>query len=272
LECLQFTEDQLRHANSANETFALFEVVHEEARVLVEFIRTNGSNRDVMSDELIEILDGSAFALNHDLQRAFEIEARAHISDESARLVMGQLYRAHDILTNCLQQSTIALAMVFNRDLVGTRLFNNSDIRYRQSLQLCNDLTELIRLVDASEDKSAEFALTILEDGIENFRSQSMEYLMYSDWPQFESFCEKLVQPSTPSMELERVLHQFRCYLETLLGQVKMRAVLADAFSVQSVEDKSGPLLTTEDVSAQAPESFDLEEEPVTWGEFAYAV
>ena len=55
---------------------------------------------------------------------------------------------------------------------------------------------------------------------------------MYSDWPQFESFCELIALPAEFG-EVESTLHQFRCYLETLLGQVRMRAVLANVFPVQ---------------------------------------
>jgi hypothetical protein len=59
---------------------------------------------------------------------------------------------------------------------------------------------------------------------------------MYSDWPQFESFCERIKVASTDIPRLVEVLHQFQCYLETLLSQVRMRAVLAEQtpFSNQS--------------------------------------
>jgi len=66
--------------------------------------------------------------------------------------------------------------------------------------------------------------------GITKFRTQSMQFLMYTDWPEFESFCEKAVSSLDDPQKLESVSHQFRCYLETLLGQVKLRSVLADVF------------------------------------------
>ena len=44
--------------------------------------------------------------------------------------------------------------MVFNPELNGAKLFNNSDMRFRQSLQLCEDLGQLIELVSASEEQS----------------------------------------------------------------------------------------------------------------------
>lgn len=245
LECVGLIENYLRQVDEAEETFALFQLVHDEARKLVEFIRTDALNSNVLSEELGETLDGITFALKHDLQRVFDTGQEVSSSDNSAQVVVGRLYRAHDILTNCLQQSTITLAMVFDPELVGAKLFNNSDMRYRQSLQLCQDLSELIQLVEKSEKASEEQTLTTLIDRVERFRSESMECLMYSDWPQFEGFCYKIDSSKTQPSELESLLHQFRCYLETLLGQVRMRNVLADVFPLGIGEEDNCRVLTT---------------------------
>ncbi len=46
LECLSLIESHLRQVDAAEETFALFQIIHDEARVLVEFIRRDGLNCD----------------------------------------------------------------------------------------------------------------------------------------------------------------------------------------------------------------------------------
>jgi hypothetical protein len=231
LECLGLIEGHLRHIDAAEETFVLFQMIHDEARALVNYIRENSSNCAAMNEELIDTLDGIAFALNHDLQRVFESGQRR--AQQTGHAMLGRLYRAHDLMTNCLQQSVITLAMVFDPEVVGTTLFNNSDMRYRQSLQLCKDLSELSKLVETCEKNLDGPSLVSLSAGIDKFRNESLECLMYSDWPQFESFCERINVSGTSSLELEPVLHQFRCYLETLLSQVRMRAVLANVFPIQ---------------------------------------
>ena len=141
------------------------------------------------------------------------------------------------MLTNCLQQSTITLAMVFDPKLDGTKLLNNSDMRFRQSLQLCEDLGQLIQLVARFEENLQQTELELLVGGIQKFRNESMELLMYSDWPQFESVCTQ-IDPQGHPKQLTAVLHQFRCYLETLLGQVRMRAVLANVFPLGFGDDR----------------------------------
>ena len=152
IECLALIESHLRQVDAADETFALFKVIHDEARTLVDFIRTDALHIPSMSEELLDTLDGITFALSHDLQRVFDADSPASLAGYTRHVVIGKLYRAHDVLTNCLQQSTITLAMVFDPELVGTKLFNNSDMRYRQSLQLCEDISELIKLIEAAEE------------------------------------------------------------------------------------------------------------------------
>lgn len=252
LECLDLIEVHLRKVESAEQTFALFQLIHDEAGALVDFIHTEGLKLDGLTEELFDTLDGISFAVNHDLQRVFETNSKPLRSSNKSHAVVGRLYRAHDLLTNCLQQSTITLAMVFDPELDGTRLFNNSDMRFRQSLQLCDDLAELIQLVAASEENQKETNLESLGEGIQKFRNESMELLMYSDWPQFESACEQ-IDPQRDPQQLAAVLHQFRCYLETLLGQVRMRAVLANVFPLGFGDDhfSSPKAQTAQPVSAE---------------------
>jgi hypothetical protein len=149
LECLSLIESHLQQVDAVAETFAFFQLIHDEARLLVEFIRDDGLSCVERNEDLVETLDGITFAVNHDLQRVFETAPKGQSDSATAgnHAVLGKLYRAHDILTNCLQQSTITLAMTFDSELVGAKLFNNSDMRYRQSLQLCADLSALIQLV-----------------------------------------------------------------------------------------------------------------------------
>jgi hypothetical protein len=256
LESLGIIEKFLRQVNAAEETFALFQIIHDEARSLVNYIREDGLNSSALTEEVIDTLDGIAFAVNHDLQRVFEFEQSGTSAPQTDHLVVGKLYRAHDLLTNCLQQSTITLAIMFDPNLVGAKLFNNSDIRYRQSLQLCVDLSTLLQQVEACEGDFNGSSLANLLIGIETFRNETLECLNYADWPQFESFCETINVAGTSWLQLEPVLHQFRCYIETLLSQVKMRAVLANVFPV---------LIGDNNVA-------DAEDQQAKWDPFAVAV
>ena len=275
LECLTLIENHLRRVDAAEETFALFQVIHDEAQALLDFIGQDGLSCPAMNGDLSDMLDGIAFALRHDLQRVFETAPQATAESSlipEAHVVVGKLYRAHDVLTNCLQQSTISLAIMFDEELIGAKLFNNSDRRFRQSLQLCQDLAALIQLVETAENDCVEPSLVALTARIDQFRNDSLECLMYSDWPQFEGFCEQIKIDNSETAELAHVLHQFRCYLETLLGQVRMRAVLTDVFPIQFGADNVSQFrafgeAVGEERPAQFSDSFDGQEEDGTWEE-----
>jgi hypothetical protein len=254
LECLSLIERHLRQADEASETFALFQIIHDEARALLKFISDEALTCEAVSEEVSETLDGIMFAINHDLHRVFENRQRG--VDASAQVVVGELFRAHDLLTNCLQQSTISLAITFDGKLDGTKLFENSDMRYRQSIQLCDDISMLLDLVDACGGSRKGCAFAHLKARIELFRNESLECLMYSDWPQFEGFCERISSAKISTLELKAVLHQFRCYLETLLGQVRMRAVLTNVLPAAFGADHVSK----------------IQNEHVAWDPFAMAV
>lgn len=262
LECLDLIEGHLRKVEYAEQTFAMFQLINDEARALVNFIHNEALKSEVLTQELFDALDGISFAVNHDLQRVFETNSKPSGTSDKSHAISGRLYRAHDLLTNCLQQSTITLAIVFDPELDGTKLFNNSDMRFRQSLQLCEDLAQLIQLVARSEENPQQTELDLLVEGIQKFRNESMELLMYSDWPQFESVCAQ-IHPQRDPKQLTAALHQFRCYLETLLGQVRMRAVLANVFPLGFGDDRfSSP-------QTQITQATDAE---IDWNQLAVAV
>ncbi len=269
LECLSLIESHLRQVDRAEETFSFFELIHDEARALVEFIRTDALGCAAMSEDLLDTLDGTSFAITHDLQRVFDTEACDRTSLGQVHIILSRLHRAHDVLTNCLQQSTISLAVIFDPELIGTKLFNNSEARYLQSLQLCKELATLRDLVGMAEQINEDAILSSLSLQLEKFRSESLECLMYSDWPQFEGFCEMIAISLSDRPRLQPVLHQFQCYLETLLGQVRMRAVLADGSAAFDGTDYMEPRAAfVEDFASLIDSAF--ESAPV--GTFSLAV
>ena len=65
----------------------------------------------------------------------------------------------------------------------------------------------------------------------------NMRFLMFKDWESFDRFVEEIVA-ARGAVELGPVLHRFSAYLETLFGQINMRAVLsAHAFDYPNIED-----------------------------------
>ena len=228
LDCLRMIGASL---HQVGETLALFELINLEARALVEFTKTEALRVAQVNERLYDVFDGLAYAIGHDVRRVFENELQSLAADEPGHLAVGKISHAHGILTNCLQQSIITLAQVFDPRLDGRQLFNDSKTRCKQSLILCRDLWTIIKLMRRAGDKPDKNVLDLIVVEVKAFVNGTMQYLMYKDWEQFESFARQLISATGEQTDVSPLLHQFQCYLETLLGEVKMRAVVSDVLS-----------------------------------------
>ncbi|MCM3904158.1 MAG: hypothetical protein ND866_20840 [Pyrinomonadaceae bacterium] len=224
LDCLRLMEGNL---HQVSETLALLEIVQADTLSLLDFTEKEALQTDGISERLYEVLDGMSFALRHEVRRVFEEDLQLS-GEEPHEIAQAKITDAHRILTNCLQQSIITLAQVFDPRLDGRQLFDNSKARLKQSLLLCKDLWTMINLVRRAERGFDRNLINRVMERVQAFRNGSMHYLMYRDWGHFERIVEQLEASLRGELDSGPVLHQFLCYLETLLGQVKLRAVLAE--------------------------------------------
>jgi hypothetical protein len=230
LRYLRRLGNDLRQVDPPQETLTRLNLFRARTSLLLKFIRATVMNFDRRNPTLCETLDGISFAVRHDLQKTFETELKAVIDGEPSDVSYGRFMHALGVLTNCLQQSVITLAQVFDPALDGSRLFNDSQLRLRQSLRLYRDLSGVAQLVQQYETRlDPQLTKSILRR-VDKFRDESLCFLMYKDWNEFETFNQKILASMNDPAELGSVLHLFLCYLRALLGQVKLRAALADVF------------------------------------------
>lgn len=211
-------------ADGIREMRSILDTVRGEACSLVTFIENHAMRLEKLDEVLQEALDGTAFAINHEVRRIFESElADAQLGLAEQEIQESLLY-AQGVLTNCFQQSMINLARVFDNSVTGARLFQDWQTRRERSLVLCRDLSALICLVQASEQEP----LDCLANQLRSFREGSMQWLIYRDWKEYEALSERIILSLRNRENPADLLHQLSCYLETLLAHVKARAVLAD--------------------------------------------
>ncbi|HYO62318.1 MAG TPA: hypothetical protein VER08_01550 [Pyrinomonadaceae bacterium] len=227
LERLRFVEQLLRRDQPLKQSLPVFTLVHEEARELSEMIEVRALRAEGVGEEVFEALDGTAYAVRMELRKAFEHELVGLTALRPATLVYAKVEAAHGLLRDSFQQSTVALAQAFNPALDGARLFEAFQTKLEQSLVLRRDLWELLEFVRRAEQQRERRLAVRLRQQLSAFREGSMRLLMYKDWESFERFVEEL-SAARGAVEIGPVLHRFSAYLETLFGQVNMRAVLAD--------------------------------------------
>jgi hypothetical protein len=236
LDWLKLIDSNLHKLDTLRESLSLLELVHIEARSLIEFIQVKSVEMEGHNAALREVLDGIAYSLTHDLKRVFEGELMGPIAEQTTPVVYGKIVHSHGLLSNCLQQSTITLVQLFDQALDGARLFNDHEERLEQSLLLCGDLLTLLRVVRRAQSKPTNESLNALVKQIETFRDGSMQYLMYRDWKGYEKLAHEIIMSLEHDGDYLTLLNQFHCYLETLFGHVRMRAVLTNV-AVQNGPD-----------------------------------
>src|SRR5438874_828995 len=127
-------------------TLAAFSFVGSEARALVRLIETRLSKIKSIKGPLRNALDGMGFALRHELKEVFSHSLAGLTPGRHPEEARADIMRAHGLLTNCFQQSLIALARVFDPAVTGEILFDDYRARLEQSSALLQDLTSLHRL------------------------------------------------------------------------------------------------------------------------------
>ena len=212
-----------RPGGSADEALFLLGVVRTEglaAACGLDSLRAENGLPGGLSEEL----ERAGFALRHELKIVFE---RILPGPGPAEL-LPRVREAHDLLRNCFQQSTIALARVFEPGLDGASLFEDIRVKRDNSLRLYEDLCALLRSARHALWRGDAAAQWLFAERLEDFRGGSMQYLMEKD----RDACSRFVEEFKFARRFggaRLFLRRFSCYLELLLKHVGMRSVLAQA-------------------------------------------
>lgn len=227
LNTLGFVESSLAADEPLKGTLPVFTLLREESRALLDLVVERTLRIDGLDPDVHEYLDGVAYAIRMELRKAFEHELVGLAAQRSAPLVFGKVENAHGLLRDCFQQSVIGVARAFDARLDGSGLFNNFRTKLEQSLLLRRELWEVLTAVRRADQEQEPAALRNLMARLSHFREGSLRFLMFKDWEALERFVEEATAAKS-SADLRPVLHRFHAFLETLFGQVNMRAVLAD--------------------------------------------
>jgi hypothetical protein len=235
LGLLRFIEISLAGDAQLKRMLPLFTLIYEETRVLLDFIEGRALRIEGLERGTLELLDGTAYAIRMELRKAFEYELGGFCSLRQPPQLFAKVESACGLLRDCYQQSVVALAQCFDPAMDGGQLFPSFQTKLAQSLMLRRDLWALINLVRRASAEGDSFELSLLLEHFSAFSEGSQRFLMYKDWEPFEHFVEEIESARAPG-EPSQALHRFEAFLETLFGQINMRAVLAEyPFDANSV-------------------------------------
>jgi hypothetical protein len=216
-----------RIGDSADAALFLLDVVRSESLAATSFVDFQCASL-LLPVDLSEELERTSFAIRHELRTVFDrmltgVNSTTDIAEADSRLT-----DAHDLLSNCFQQSTIALARVLEPELDGSVLFDDIRVKRETSVLLYEDLGALLRSASHAQRRGDPVSLSLFSERLDHFRSGSMEYLMQKDSETCVRFIEDF-RVSRFSGGARFFLRRFSCYLEILLNHVSMRSALMGA-------------------------------------------
>ncbi|MFQ3580699.1 hypothetical protein J8C06_04345 [Chloracidobacterium validum] len=237
LRYLDFIQDDLRQDRPLKSTLPIFILVRAEAEALIEFIETRPMRLPNLLPDVTDAFDATVYALEMELQKIYGRELVGFAELHQAPPIYARTENAHGLLRDCFQQSLVALAVVFDPAFDGAAAFDMFQTKLEQSLHLRDDIWRLLCHLRRFESRPDKTAVAPLIERITLFRDTSLRFLMYKDWDEYDRFLDE-VQSARNLEELLKTIHLLSTFLETLLGQINMRAVLANhPFDYPSLDD-----------------------------------
>jgi hypothetical protein len=226
IKYLQLIEPQLSEDGPPRKTIVIFRAVHERAHALSNFVNVAAAETERSDETLYEVLNGIGFALRHELHRVYEAGAPGLVAAEDSGPTGGRAIRAHGLLLNCFQQSIITLLQALDPTLDGFSLFEDFKVKREQSIVLYGELLSLLAKVRKAQNEFGLLQSISLTNSLNQFRLETLHFLMYQDWAEFEGFIAEIVETHDDARAFLEALRKFTSYLETLIAQVSLRTVL----------------------------------------------
>ena len=225
LRYLQAVSLQMHDAGALKRSLLIFSLVNAELSLLIQFLKDEFLRKEHPDGHFLVLIDGAAYSLSMELKKVMEKELLDAASLQQYQLIFSKIQNSQGILLNSVQQIVYALAQYFDPRLRGDQIFPDYVTKLEQSLRLRADIVDLRDYVVKFAQEGGLPAISALVKKTEWFRSNSMKYLMYKDWGEFNNFYQEICACHSVG-NLNFALHRFKAFLTTLIREVSKRSIL----------------------------------------------
>jgi hypothetical protein len=208
-------------------TLLLFARIHEQTQEMMRYVNNRLRRFANEDDELFSTLDCTVYAASIEVRKVFNFELTGLSEIRQTPLIYAKVETAHGLLNDCFQQIIVNFAQLLDPEIQPTHLFPNFQVKLEQSLALRSDLWSIQQAVQQAERNQKDYPMEKLHKKLNDFVKTNMRFLFYKDVETVERFIEEVLRTHNKN-DVVPILHRFGAYLETLLGQVNMRIVLAN--------------------------------------------
>lgn len=203
----------------------IFSRVNEQVADLISYINNRLARFPNEEAELFATLDAASYTASIELKKVYAQELTGLADLRPPPSICAGMETAYAMLNGSFQQTLAGLARLIDPTVDVVTLFPSYRINFERSLTLRGDLWKLVRLTQTAEQEPEKNAVDTLNKALREFTNGSIRFLFYKDTETFERFVEEILV-TKQTKDLVPLLHRFGAYLETLFGQVSMRAVL----------------------------------------------
>lgn len=203
----------------------IFARVNEQIFDLTSYINNRLERSPNEEAELFSSLDAASYTASIELKKVYSQELAGVARMRPSPSIYARMETAHSLLSEGFQQILAGFARLLDPTVDVLELFPNFRVKLEQSVVLRKELREVAQVVQAAEAKPEKRQIETMHKTLREFLKGSSHYLFYKDTETVERFVEEILV-TKQNKDLVPILHRFGAYLDTLFGQVSLRAVL----------------------------------------------
>lgn len=227
LRFLEVVGRMMRNDEPIKPALLILSAVHDQARGMIDHINLRLARHPNEEAALFNSLDSASYSASLELKKVFKQELKGIVAVLPPTSVFARTETAYSLLLDSFQQILVDLARTIDPSVTLFDFFPRFQIKLDQSLILREHLWQILKAVKAAEESPEKDKVEHLKQELADFVTITIRFLHYKDEETFERFTEE-VHAAIDKKDLVPVLHRFGAYLDTLFGQVCMRAVLAE--------------------------------------------
>jgi hypothetical protein len=226
LKWLNVIGEMLRADEPLKPALIIFSSVNEQVQDLVGLINNRLERFAREENETFSALDAAAYTASMELKKVYTKELAGLARLRPSPTIYARMETGYSLLNDGFQQMLAEFARSIDPRVNVIDLFPDFATKLERSVRLRKELYDLGELVRKVETDPAKENVDEVQQALFQFMGGSMRFLFYKDTETVERFVEEIIV-TKQNKDLVPILHRFGAYLDTLFGQVNLRAVLA---------------------------------------------
>lgn len=227
LRWLSVVGKMLKRDEPLKPALLIFSRIYEQTREMIDHINNRLQRFTDEDTRLFNSLDGASYTASLELRKVYEQELSGIVAIRPSLSIYARVETAYSLLNDSFQQILTDFARLIEPKIEVHDLFPNFRTKLEQSVILRQELWRVLQSVRVAEKAPEQSQMRDLQKQMEDFLGEAVHFLFYKDKESVERFVEEIFV-TVDKQDRIGILHRFATYLETLFGQVNIRAVLVD--------------------------------------------